>query len=84
VAVSGFDLALRGGETKGRDQEMKCRWHSARRQLAGWVERSVRSEGGDNPGGPVLGRKAAIAMAWADFRKFQGKSRWAAKAIGQN
>jgi hypothetical protein len=37
-----------------------------------------RPEEGETPGGSVLGRKAAVA--WADFGKFERKSRWAAKA----
>jgi hypothetical protein len=55
---------------------------SARRQPAGWRSSGVRPEEGDDPGGSVLGRK--VSVAWADFRKFQGKSRRAAKATGQN
>jgi hypothetical protein len=42
----------------------------------------IGSEEGDVPGGPVLDRKAAVA--WADFEKFQGKLRRAAKATRPN
>jgi hypothetical protein len=42
----------------------------------------VRPEEGDDPGGPVQGQKATVA--WANFGKFQGKSRRAAKATGPN
>jgi hypothetical protein len=42
----------------------------------------IKPAEGDDLGGPVLGRKAS--MAWADFGKFQRKSRRAAKAIGPN
>jgi hypothetical protein len=42
----------------------------------------VGLEEGDDPGGPVLGRKAAVA--WANFGKFQGKWRRPAKATGLN
>jgi hypothetical protein len=39
-------------------------------------------EEGDDLGGPSLGRKAIVA--WANFRKFHGKSRRAVKATGPN
>jgi hypothetical protein len=39
-------------------------------------------EEGDDLGGLVLGRKPPVA--WADFRKFQGKLRRAARATGPN
>jgi hypothetical protein len=42
----------------------------------------VGPEEGDDPDGPVRGRNAAVA--WANFRKFQGKSRLAAKATRPN
>jgi hypothetical protein len=90
AAVSGFDSAPRGGETKGCDRERKCRQcrslgggdaqHDGSRP-DGWSG-GVGLEEGDDPGGPVLGQKDAVA--WADFRKFQGKSRRAAKATGPN
>jgi hypothetical protein len=43
---------------------------------------ALEPEEGDDPGGLVLGQKATVA--WADFRKFQGKSRRAAMATGPN
>jgi hypothetical protein len=47
----------------------------------GWSS-GVKPEEGDDPGGPVLGRMAAVT--WADFKKFHGKSRQAAKATRPN
>jgi hypothetical protein len=72
VAVLGFDSARRGGEMKRRYWERKCRRRgspkgggrrSARRSPTRRAERRPEEE--DNPCGPVLGRKAA--MAWDDF-----------------
>jgi hypothetical protein len=91
AAVFSFDSAPRGGETKGRDQERKCRRHGSSGGGAsaehdgsrsdGWSS-GVKPEEGDDPGGPVLGRMAAVT--WADFKKFHGKSRQAAKATRPN
>jgi hypothetical protein len=49
----------------------------------GWMGGAAASDWeGDDPGWPMLGQKSPVA--WANFGKFQAKSRRAAKATGPN
>jgi hypothetical protein len=72
VAAPGHDdLPQRHGRQKGGDLPHRPK------------EAAVQHpEEGETSGGSVLGRKAAVA--WADFGKFERKSRRAAKATRPN
>jgi hypothetical protein len=63
-------------EVAGGTWQHTAQWHRPN------VVAVRRPEEGETPGGLVLGRKAAVASA--NFRKFQGKLRRAAKATGLN
>jgi hypothetical protein len=83
VPVEGGEKRRRPSSVRSRAEEVaggtrRCatRWRRPKEAVV------RRPEEGETLGGPVLGRKDAVA--WADFGKFQRKSRWTTKAIGLN